>query len=338
MILHTLTVTLCLLLVWGAAGLAPAGAHGLRRKLFLLGMVLPLLLPAVRGLLDYAGMMWVAPLQLPDASSPSAMAGATGDSRTAHALMLVWGAGTALFLARSVWQMRMLHRLVRGSRPLSGETHRVVTKLLASRGRGCTEVRLTPHAGTAFVCLRGWRAVILLPEEAVGWDLRVLRAVLTHELEHVKRGDAWWRLAGSLVTALWWWHPLVHLTLRQWTEACEHLCDDAVLRSGVRPQRYAQTLLRLAMRPATPADPLPAMALVGRPGTRLRRRVASILSFTAGGHASSSWLTWSAVTVVALLLLLAALIRFEKTPSGDASSLREEAALRLEANPFPADQ
>ncbi len=340
-----LSVTAALTVAWLIAWLPPARAHGLRRRLLLAGLVVPVALPLARWLLE-AMHLTVDVEVLSTGAGESNPGSAAGGG--IHALALVgvaWALGTLLYLTRMVVQWTRLSRVVRQAQPLTGEQRRVVQRLLTQGRESLPEIRVSGLVGTACVALQGLRPVILLPEEAASWGPRTLRAVLSHECEHLRRGDAWWRLAGEAIAALWWWHPLVHAVLRRWTEACELVCDEAVLRSGVRPRSYARALLALAS--AGSLRPVPGMAFIGRPASRLRRRVASILSDS--GAVSKSWLTWAAVTLLVLALLLAATLRFhgtdgDGTPLGmktsqetEAAVLQSEAKLRLEANPFPAD-
>jgi beta-lactamase regulating signal transducer with metallopeptidase domain len=155
-------------------------------------------------------------------------------------------------------------------------------------------------------------------------------------VEHARRGDLWWRLAGEIALALWWWHPLAHVVLRWWTEVCEQVCDDAVLNSGVRPETYARSLLTLAGGGVLPT-PAPAMAFLGRSPSRLRRRVASILGHGGEGSANPSWVACVAIGVLAIIVVFAATVRLQREDAEHRTQLQTEAELRLDANPFPAD-
>jgi beta-lactamase regulating signal transducer with metallopeptidase domain len=244
--------------------------------------------------------------------------------------------GSIMLLVRLGRRWQGMSDLVRSALPLDEEHKRLVKRLLSSRGNAAPIfIRRSPEVATACVALTGWRSVVLLPAEAFRWPARTLHAVLRHELEHARRGDVWWRLASEATLALWWWHPLVHVLLRRWTEACEHVCDEAVLRSGVRPQSYARSLLALASE--TIPSPAHAMAFTGRSPSRLHRRVACILNHRASGEANPTWLAWCAISMLLAVLVLGATLRFKEENSGDQAALRTEARLRLTANPFPGD-
>jgi beta-lactamase regulating signal transducer with metallopeptidase domain len=105
------------------------------------------------------------------------------------------------------------------------------------------------------------RAQLLLPSEALGWDLRRLRAVLLHELAHVKRCDTVTHVFAQFVLAVFWFHPLVWVAARRLHVECEFACDDLVLRSGVKASDYAEILLGILVPRSVTS---PALAMTGQ--------------------------------------------------------------------------
>src|SRR5437899_200882 len=53
--------------------------------------------------------------------------------------------------------------------------------------------------------------------------------LLAHELGHYKRGDHWVRRLELVVSAVYWWHPVVWWARRQIREAEEQCCDGWVI-------------------------------------------------------------------------------------------------------------
>lgn len=334
-----LSMTAALLAVLAVAVFLPAQAHVLRRRVLLMGLMILIGLPLARWLASSADLaldLYVDSDEVPVAVSQAPAAG------WAMMVAVCWLLGTCAMLLRLFARWRGMQTLVRASedaaQSLPQPMHRIFPGVRGSRGQ--PQVRVSPTIATACVALWKGRPVILLPEQALAWRASTLRAVLRHEMEHARRGDLWWRLAGEIALALWWWHPLAHVVLRRWTEACEQVCDDAVLKSGVRPETYARSLMTLAGGSGEIIHtPAPAMAFLGRSPSRLRRRVASILGHhgAGAGSANPSWVACVAIGVLALILVFAATVHLQREDAEHRAQLQTETQLRLDANPFPAD-
>lgn len=148
----------------------------------------------------------------------------------------IWTLGTLALLVRLGAGAYRLRRLREAAIPLLRRTtpEAAAPRPLVSRG---------VHAPMTFGLLH---PVIVLPEDARRWAPELLQAVLAHEGAHVRAHDAWARLLAGVATAVHWPNPLVWLAARACRDAAEEGCDDAVVRSGVSAETYAETLLQLA--------------------------------------------------------------------------------------------
>lgn len=176
------------------------------------------------------------------------------------------------------------------------------------------------------------RPVVLLPR-ALAERLRPdqMRAVLVHELVHLRRGDAWCNLCQALLQILYWWHPLLWLANARIRRTREEAVDDAVmlaLEEGA--DMYAPTLLqvaRLALR-----RPLASLGLVGILESRsfLGQRIERLLDFHPPRQAG---LTLASVCSVLAFAALA-------VPMGQApaSAAKPEAAAVGPASSTGTDQ
>ena len=72
------------------------------------------------------------------------------------------------------------------------------------------------------------------------------RAVLIHELAHIKRNDIVWQLLVSVVCMMYWFQPLVWRLAAAIRTAREEVCDDCVLYYGEKGADYAEVLLSLS--------------------------------------------------------------------------------------------
>jgi beta-lactamase regulating signal transducer with metallopeptidase domain/protocatechuate 3,4-dioxygenase beta subunit len=177
------------------------------------------------------------------AQSPSALGAAM--VQWPDLVFLVWGSGSLLMVWRLVWRLRAYQRY---------------RKLVTTTGVPCDVrdqpawreshirpvVLLSRWAPTPLV-LGGRTPCIVLPEDfgrTAGSS--ELDAVLRHELAHLERGDGWVLVAQQLVTALYWWHPLIHGMSRAITRAREEVCDNHVL-GRTKARDYAELLLQLSL-------------------------------------------------------------------------------------------
>lgn len=336
-----LSMTIALLGVLAVAGFLPVQAHALRRRVLLVGLMILIGLPLVRWLASSANLAF--DLHVDSQEVPVAVSRAPAVGWTT-VVGLFWLLGTGGMLLRLFVRRHGMQALVHDSEDAAESLPQPLHRVFAGMGGGTVQpqVRVSSRVATACVALWKCRPVILLPEQALAWRASTLRAVLWHEMEHARRGDLWWRLVGEIALALWWWHPLAHVVLRRWAEACEQVCDDAVLKSGVRPETYVRSLLTLAGGDVMPTPtPTPAMAFLGRSPSRLRRRVASILCHggagAGSGSANPSWVACVAIGILALVVVFATTMHLQREDAAHRVQLQTEAQVRLEANPFPAD-
>jgi beta-lactamase regulating signal transducer with metallopeptidase domain len=92
------------------------------------------------------------------------------------------------------------------------------------------------------------RPVVVLPSAMMD-DLEPdqLDIVLAHELVHIRRRDLLTGWLEVLLTAVWWFHPVIWWLRSRLRTSREECCDDALVASSLaRPVRYCETLIRVA--------------------------------------------------------------------------------------------
>ena len=187
----------------------------------------------------------------------------------------LWLSGLLLAALRPLLGLWGIRRLCQGSSPV---TH-APTLALASECVSVLGLARTPSLRQAAVPVPmtwGWRRpIVLLPLGTMVWPEGRLRAVLLHEMAHVRRRDWPGHRLADLACALYWFHPLVWPLARRLRAEGESACDDLVLTSGVAAPDYARHLLEVAraLRPATVPQVVLAMARTAR----LERRLTMIL-------------------------------------------------------------
>ncbi len=135
------------------------------------------------------------------------------------------------------------------------------------------------------------RPVILLPRSLVD-DLTPaqLRAVLLHELAHLRRGDVWVNCAQALLQLVYWWHPLLWLANARIRRLREEAVDDAVMLAlRAEAHSYAPTLLEVAKLAFH--RPLAGLGLVGILESKkaLRQRIERLIDFRPPRRAGLSF-------------------------------------------------
>lgn len=163
-----------------------------------------------------------------------------------------------------------------------------------------TSVRLKLVEGRMSPAVCGLlRPVILLPRSlAERLSAGQLRAVLLHELIHLRRRDVWLNFAQALLQIVYWWHPLVWLANARIRRVREEAVDDAVMLAlRDEAESYAPTLLAVAKLAL--ARPLASLGLVGIMESRhsLRQRIERLVDFRPPRQAG--------LTLVSLLGILA---------------------------------
>jgi TonB family protein len=145
-----------------------------------------------------------------------------------------------------------------------------------------------------------FRPVILVPEYVEDWSAEQRDMVIRHERAHIERRDWLWQGFAQVMTAVFWFHPLVWLALVQIRKEAEHAADDATLATGVQAPDYADRLLAVARQLSGPST-IAGVAMVRRPA--LTSRIAAILD-TARTRSSAGSGARIGVVLAALALMI----------------------------------
>ncbi|MDE0397101.1 MAG: redoxin domain-containing protein [Candidatus Poribacteria bacterium] len=128
-----------------------------------------------------------------------------------------------------------------------------------------------------------FRPVILLPIEAGSWQTERLRAVLFHELAHIKRRDWVMQMIAQVVCAVYWFNPLVWFAARWMRIEAEQACDDQVLNAGYQPTDYAQHLLDVVRNVKVASFASRAAVAMVRP-SKIEGRLRTVLTQNLNRH------------------------------------------------------
>lgn len=160
---------------------------------------------------------------------------------------ILWLAGLLLYglrISREWRRARQLQRLDLGD---AGEPIQSVVTELHSRLSLHTTVDVHRSRRASVPMVLGWlRPVILLPEgTADALAPRQLRAVLAHELAHVRRRDYLANLIQVAAETMLFHHPAARWISRRIRTEREYCCDDVAVGVGADPADYARALAAL---------------------------------------------------------------------------------------------
>ena len=222
---------------------APAVRYHFLRALLVICLALPFVQPRVEQ---------VAPREAPVAASASSTTrvwssapreiGSRMPLSLPDAAMMLVATGMVLrfsWIAAGFWRLRRLRRAGEATASLEACDDLATTVTRAA------SIRFVPHLGQPLTF--GFRApVILLPASLRSQPVPIQRAVLAHELWHVRRRDWFWTVCEEVVRAALWFHPGIWILLSRIQSAREEVVDElSILTTGSR-RSYADALLTFA--------------------------------------------------------------------------------------------
>ena len=145
-----------------------------------------------------------------------------------------------------------------------------------------TNVRLSNRIAVPMV----WgflRPVILLPVDADQWQTERLRAVLLHELAHIKRWDWTMQMVAQVTCAVYWFNPFVWFVAHRMRIEAEQACDDQVLNAGYQSTNYAQLLLDITRNVKIAKVTARAAVAIAR-SSKIERRLRTVLAENLNRH------------------------------------------------------
>ncbi len=172
-------------------------------------------------------------------------------------LLLIWLAGTIVFLVRDI--VKQVH-FVRTSRNYPPSDRRDLIDLAGEYGSNfgllVSSSISRPYTAGLF------RPTIYLPDIELPED--AWRTILRHEVQHIRSHDEAKKLFFLATQALFWWNPLAHISLKEIDTLLELQCD-AKVTSGMsfkEVNSYFDTLISLKNLTANRLAPVDASYLV----------------------------------------------------------------------------
>ena len=151
-----------------------------------------------------------------------------------------------------------------------------------TKSRSCmdcdTRFQLLQSQNSAILVTWGvFHPKILLPAGSGEWPEERIRAVLCHEMSHIRRGDWWIQTTAELLRAVFWFNPLIWVLCQRLRVESEYACDDAVLAQGITGPEYAAQLLDIVCLLQITDRPWSSALGMASPST-IERRFAAMLN------------------------------------------------------------
>jgi hypothetical protein len=190
------------------------------------------------------------------------------------------GLAAAYGLGRAAAALIHIRRYCRQSLPIEDQSAcEMFDRLRQQLGiRPAVALRESPQLGGAATV--GWRQpLVLLPASWRAWSPEEMRAVLAHELAHVRERHFPSRLLSQLAVVAHYYHPLVHWLARRLQLEQEISADRVAADLFGNRHQFAAILARLALQTPPPAVFAGVGLFMSRP--LLMRRIAVLRQSSA---------------------------------------------------------
>jgi len=161
--------------------------------------------------------------------------------------LLAYVAGVIVVAVWTLVQLIALRRTLRRATPVTegGLSQRFARLCREMSVRRTPRLLLSPEPVAPMV-FGLFRPVVMVSASTPESELDTM---LAHELAHVRRRDTWVNWFQILITAVWWFNPVVWVLSRALRKVREDCCDDVVLAHGrASNDAYCDTLLHAASR------------------------------------------------------------------------------------------
>ena len=161
-------------------------------------------------------------------------------------LFWVWLTGFVAVLAwHTVRHFLFRRRLLKNATPLDGNVSAAFHKRLQIANISSRHICAvsSPNAKAPVAVGVFGAAYLVLPEK--DYTQEELSLIFQHEIIHISRGDSFYKLSLTLLSAFLWFHPLVWVALRICAADLELSCDEAVVYGRTPEDRKAYAALLL---------------------------------------------------------------------------------------------
>lgn len=189
-------------------------------------------------------------------------------------LLAIWIAGLICQLGQLVRQCLQASRLLRICSPIA-PVDLPLTRLNTESPLPTIRqqpVRFLQSTGLASpFCWHFHQPCIVIPDSLLHGNPEQLNLILRHELAHLQIGHPLHVFLQRAVEILFWFHPLIRWSSRQWSLSREFQCDEVAVTTPEEIIQYLKTLLTIAEQHTGKQPSIAAPAML-RHGSELVRR------------------------------------------------------------------
>lgn len=187
-------------------------------------------------------------------------------------IIVAYVAGLVFWLVRTARGWQRLQAIYSRSEPLAGAPLLLAKQCAVSLSLPTMPDCRVAHSAPVPMTWGVLKPVVMVPATFEALSEEDQRHCLLHEMAHIRQRDGIWNWLAQLVTAVYWFHPAVHLAGAGLRRSREDAADDAVIRSGARPSSYSRSLLRIGEWLSGRSRVLPeAISATTNIETRIRR-------------------------------------------------------------------
>ena len=216
----------------------------------------------------------------------------------------LWSCGVAAVGGRLIMRRRRYWRMVQSATTIRDPEIFVLKARWKDRFSIRRPVRLVSSSESPVPFTIGsYRPVVFVPGAVLRQkDPKLVEHVVAHELAHIKRWDDLLLEFQLLVSAVYFFHPVVWYAVRRMRAESERICDSLVLsRGGLSAVDYGRSVIAvLRLNAAGGSTPIPAFDSDKR---SLRVRMESIVK-TKSATARRGTVVYSLLAPIALALFL----------------------------------
>lgn len=158
-------------------------------------------------------------------------------------IVLIWILGSVFFFIRAI----NMHRKGKMARTHYRLVDRLqVEKIINKMGLTHILVSISPDISVPHIS-GFFRPHIYLPLLEVSDES--LEMIITHEMQHYHNRDSWIKLFYLLLSIVFWWNPIVHISIKELDRVLELRCDSALVRNMTEDEKtlYLESILAAVM-------------------------------------------------------------------------------------------